>query len=189
MPLPLNDDALADFLQGWFAGLTGLDGTLVRPRWQLDPPQQPSRNITWMALGIKRRRRDFDIYKMHVGGNDQLDPPVAGYDITYRNEILEILCSVYGPYSDAIADLVWNGVAMSQNREALFGAGMGLIKVEDPYQVPELIKEKWLRRIDFEVHLRRAVSLQYPVLDIASATVEIISDTPSFTDTITVPVP
>ena len=40
-PAPLEDQALADFFQQYVAGITGIAGNLVRPRWQAEPPNIP----------------------------------------------------------------------------------------------------------------------------------------------------
>lgn len=179
-----NDDALIDLLQSWFAGLANLPGTMVRPNWQEDPPPQPERNQDWLAIGIRSRRRDFDTFTKHISGDPTADPPIPGYDATYRNEILILQCRAYGPNSDAIAASVWNNAQLGQNRALLLENGMGLVRVEDPHQAADFVKERWVRVIDFEVHLRRAIALTYPVLDLESASIEIISDVPPFTTTV-----
>jgi hypothetical protein len=52
-PQQLVDGAWDDFLHDVIAGTTGLDPTLVRPRWQSEPPNIP----TDTDCGLWRRAR------------------------------------------------------------------------------------------------------------------------------------
>jgi hypothetical protein len=49
-----NDDALVGVLHDMVVGVTGLPASLVRPRWQPQPPTQPSVSTAWCAIGITR---------------------------------------------------------------------------------------------------------------------------------------
>lgn len=168
--LPPNDQELEDLLQPWLVGLTGLDGSLVRPIWQEDPPARPERNISWMAFGFKGRKRDWSHYEKHITDPDD---ETKSYDLTYRNQELEITCVCYGPTANALSDSIWSNVQIAQNREFLFRNWMSFISVDDPTPLAEKLKEKWLPRVDVRIHLRRAVSLRYSVLDLAGATVTV----------------
>ena len=188
---PLNDNELQDLLQLWFAGVTSLNPSLVRPLWQEDPPETPPHDTTWLAFGIKGRPRDFDAYQKHVAGipDSGNAPAVPGHTKTYRNEELRIGCVAYGPQSDAVSAAVWNNGRMAQNRELLRKNGIGLIAVEDATPGAEYIKSKYVRRVDFDVRLRRAVSLLYPILDVVGAEIVLLTDVPESTTTIEVPDP
>jgi hypothetical protein len=176
-PGVLDDDALADFLQGWIVGLTGLDPTLVRPKWQAEPLEIPQGGVTWMEFGIKGRARDFDAYVTHVGALPATDdPPFAGqdaYDMVFRTEGLDVDCVIYGPNSDLVTTLLSAGTKIEQNLWPLASQGIRYISIGDPTAVPEKIKQKWVRRNDIRVNLRRAVSLRYPVQDLESVAVTI----------------
>lgn len=168
-PAPLEGQALNRFLQQVFVGITGLDGTLVRPRWQPEPPNIPPFGTDWMAFGIMRRPAD-------AFASTIPDPTGNGNNSIYRQEILEILCTFYGPDSDNYASLLREGFSVAQNREVLQLNSFGLVEVGEPATVPEMIKERWIYRVDMYVRLRRSILRTYPVLNILSADGSIDSD-------------
>jgi len=55
---PLMDAALDAVFQALVVGITGLPGTLVRPRWQPVPPTQPSVTTNWAAIGVTTNAAD-----------------------------------------------------------------------------------------------------------------------------------
>jgi hypothetical protein len=55
-PSPLDGDDLEDYIQQFVAGVAGMDGTLVRPRWQPEPSNIPDFDVTWCATGITHKR-------------------------------------------------------------------------------------------------------------------------------------
>ncbi len=57
-PTPLEGQALLDFVQSWVVGITGLDGPLVRPYWQSEPPNVPQAGEAWCAFKISTRPAD-----------------------------------------------------------------------------------------------------------------------------------
>jgi hypothetical protein len=161
-PAPLEGQALNRFLQQVWVGITGLDGTLIRPRWQPEPPAIPAFGTDWMAFGITRRKGDTFTSTIH-------DPTGNGNDSVYRQEVLDILCTFYGPDADNYASLLREGLFVSQNREVLQLNNFGLVEVGEAIAVPELIKERWTYRVDMKVTLRRSILRTYPVLNILSA--------------------
>jgi hypothetical protein len=186
--LPVNDDALTDILQAWLVGLSGLPGCMVRPWWQVEPPQQPDIEENWIAIGIGDSDRDFDTYSAHVAGNNVPDPRVPGYNVTYRNQTLTIHVRSYGKDAQGNADAIWNNAQISQNRALLLQQGFALVRVEKPTVGTDIVKERWVPVWDFDMRLRRAVSLQYPIDDFASAGVTVTLDTdPPLVETIAVP--
>lgn len=168
LPAPLEDAALDDFLHDVVAGITGLANDLVRPRWQEEPPNLPPRNVDWCAFGVMRRKADtFAVVQHQAAGQ--------GADRVTRHEELDLLASFYGPNCQAYGARLRDGLAVAQNREALFLAGMGLIAVGDVTRAPELIKAKWLSRADLPFQIRREVRREYPILNLISATGAIIT--------------
>lgn len=163
----LNDNALADFLQTAIAGITGLPGAVVRPRWQPEPPDIPPYGTNWCGLGVVSRRPDKFTYTRHNS---------TGFDRTYRQELLEILCSFYGPSSETNAELLSVGLQVSQNLEAMSLAGYGLVEVDDPLTVPELLNQRWQMRVDLGFKLRRVQIYDYPVLNLGAAQGTVVTD-------------
>ncbi len=160
---PLDDDALDDFLHDWVQGVTGFsDGTLIRPRWQPEPPTQPAFTTDWIAFGIVRSTTDNDAFEVH-------DPSGLGSDTVMLTEELEMLVSFYGPGCVANATTFRLGSRLSQNRDALRGVGIGLIEASGATVVPALTKERWVRRADISVRMRRNVTRLYQVRTILSA--------------------
>lgn len=168
-PAPLEGQALNRFLQQIWVGITGLAGTLVRPRWQPEPPAIPAFGTDWMAFGIMRRPGDAFPSTIH-------SPTGNGNDSIYRQEILEILCTFYGPDADSYASLLREGLFVAQNLEVLQLNNFGLVGVGETVAVPEMIKDRWTYRVDMYVTLRRSIEYTYPVLNILSASGTVDSD-------------
>jgi hypothetical protein len=170
---PLEDETLDDFLHDIVAGVTGLGGTLVRPRWQPEPAAIPSFGTDWLAFGIVSRRADSFAVEIHDGSGAN----GAGVDILIRHEELDLLCSFYGPNCQGYGSLLRDGICVAQNREALFLAGMGLISVGDLTRAPELIKNRWVPRCDLTMRLRREIRREYAVLNLRTAALSVAADT------------
>jgi hypothetical protein len=175
IPAPLEDDALDDFLHDVLAGITGLTADLVRPRWQPNVPDLPSRATNWCAFGIMSRSADTFDASNHDGTGD-------GADVLQRHEMLNIVTSFYGPNCQAYGALLRDGLGVAQNREQLFLVGMGLVSVGDLTKAPELIKNVWLQRADLPLTIRREIRREYPVLNLLSAQATLSA--PPVTDTI-----
>lgn len=181
-PAPLEGQALLRFFQQIIVGITGLDGTLVRPYWQAEPPNIPEEGDAWASFRITRRPADeFPFigrlpYQSVDDGNDHLQ----------RHEQLEILTSFYdlgstgennsGGLADAYAALFRDGLAVPQNREPLFLAGMGIATIGSEVTVPVLFKRRWKYQVDFDWSVRRQIDRVYPVNTIVSASGNIYTD-------------
>jgi hypothetical protein len=181
-PAPLEGRALLTFLQGWIVGVTGLPGKMVRPRWQIEPPNIPTNGTIWAALGISNRKADTFAYIAH----DPVGPTGDGADNLQRHEELTLDVDFYDDGVTGLADLyaavLRDGAAIGQNREPLFAAGFGLVEVTDIVSLPSLLKEQWLYRASTSVVLRRQVDRSYPILNVESAAGDIIDEA-----TVTVP--
>lgn len=180
---PLEGQALLDFIQGVIVGITGLDGTLVRPYWQSEPPNIPDAGTAWCAFKIAARDPATYAYVEH-------DADGQGSDELQRNEELHLLTSFYdlgsGGLADGLCALLRDSLLIPQNREALTGQSMDLVKTGEMTAVPIAVKTRWLYRVDMPVDLRRRITRTYSVLNLLSAQGTIVTDD-GITRTIKVP--
>lgn len=163
-----DDDALDDVFQALVAGITGIAGALVRPRYQAEPPNLPAFATDWCAIGVvDRRPADTYPFVKHDGAANG----GRGQDVLVRHEELIVRASFYGPNAGSNAALLRDGLAIKQNLDPLFEATprMQLAYVGDAERAPELLKNKMTNRWDFPFTVRRAVVRTYPVLNIVEA--------------------
>lgn len=159
-PLP-KGLTLQQFLQTVVVGLTGIDGKLVRPLWQPEPPQQPDITVDWLAFGIEAAAPDYSAY---------VSPPVGGGPIqTQRHEDLTLKFSIYGPHAFDTYGLIRDGLELPQNRFALFQANMGYTSISPAQRVPDLVNQRWVDRVECTVAIKREIQRTYPVLSFTSA--------------------
>lgn len=160
---PLQDDGLADALQEMVVGITGLDPTLVRPRWQAVPPKQPEATVNWAAVGETRIDNDTYAAILH-------DPAGEGSDTLYRSQVLEVVASFYGPNRYGYATLFADGLLIPQNNEAIQRNGLFLM---DPGSVvlgtSELVNMNWIPKADVRVTFSRQIARTYPILNVLEA--------------------
>ena len=109
---PTYDAALDAIFQQMIVGLTGMQGSLVRPRWQPVMPKQPEPNVDWCAIGVTLIDPDAGPAFVHDSTGD-------GQDVALRHESIDVLCSFYGPNAAANAALVRDAIAIPQNNNAL----------------------------------------------------------------------
>ncbi len=166
---PSEDDALDNLLQELVAGVTGLDGSLVRPRWQPTVPKQPEPKINWCALGITVQTNDAGPAIQHDGGGD-------GSDTYIRHQDIELLCTFYGPAAKGYAQMLADGMAIPQNSEQLGLNGMKFISVSEIRAAPDFVNQQWVRRYDLTLVLRRKITRTYAVLNLLSAEVQSTTD-------------
>jgi hypothetical protein len=156
--LPAEDDALDDVVHEAIVGITGITGDLVRPRWQPEPPTQPAFTVDWVAFGLNRSEEDTFTYDNTDG---------TTYTVQ-RDEMLYFLVSAYGPNAGRTRKMLSDGLAVSQNRDALLAAGLALVEMQEMTKVPALFKEKWVTRVDSTVVFRRRTTTVYTVATITS---------------------
>lgn len=167
---PLYGDALEDVFHDVIKGVLGFtDGTLIRPRWQPNPPNQPDFGTDWVAFGIMERKGDWSPYQAH-------DPTGNGGDgsnIFERDEELTLLHSYYGPNSAQLQSLFQDGLLIEQNRAALTANGIKLIEFKDAFNVPALLKETWVKKVDQRIVFKRRIRREYAIVHLLSANVSI----------------
>lgn len=166
---PLSGDDLENLFQGVIAGITGIAGSYVRPRWQPIPPKHPEPTVDWCAFGIVDIAADNPAITHTGTGN--------GHDDLFRHETIDVLCSFYGPLSMRMAGKLRDGIAIPQNSEALYAADIRFIETGPVRSVPELWNQQWIKRHDLMVVFRRKVAREYPILNILSADPAILTDT------------
>jgi len=159
---PLEDDALTSVFQQLIVGVTSLQGSLVRPRWQPTVPKQPEASVNWCALGITVMPLDDGPAIVH-------SPTGAGADTYIRHQTVEVLATFYGPSGMQYAQLLLDGLAIPQNLEQLKANDMQSVSEDGPRAVPEMVNEQWIRRYDVRLVFRRKITRTYPVLTILSA--------------------
>jgi hypothetical protein len=116
-PLPLDDEILHRRISNLIAGITGLPGNLVRPRWQPNPPQIPAPETNWVAVGVVTYPSSHGTpVRRHISDGD-------GYDVLDDPELIRLLASFYGPNCGAYARLCRHALWVEQNWEQLAPLG------------------------------------------------------------------
>lgn len=184
-PAPNEDDPLDDFFQSLVAGLTGIQGQFVRPRFQTEPPALPPVGTNWAAVGVMPdSATDFAPYVRHENVGD-------GQDRLIRHEVFKVLCSFYGPNAKANGDLLRDSLAIGQNREPLVLAQMALADLSSVTRAPSLEKGRMLNRWDMTLTIRRRIERTFAVRNIEAvdATVVVATADGVIVDTITTTAP
>jgi hypothetical protein len=180
--LALEGQDLEDYVQQWVAGVSGMDGAMMRQRWQPEPPNIPDWGVDWGAVGVTRHRPiGIWSYVGHCSDGN-------GYDQMQRHEDLEILVSFYGPNCDEYASNLHNGVMIWQNRSVLRLVGMAFVELDEAIRAPEMIKNRWWDRVDLPLVLRRIIIRNYAVRNLLSASAAVITDV-GYTSPVTVEPP
>lgn len=179
---PAEGDALDDLLQQAVVGITGLAGTLVRPRWQPVPTQEPpAPDTNWCAIGVHDETPDDNAAVIHHGDGDAEDTDTGalagGWSETQRHSDLQVLASFYGAQALSYANILRDGLAIAQNRDMLRAGGLAFVSSGKAVAMPELVSNRWRRRFDVMIKFRRMVQRSYAVRNINEAVGEIVSDT------------
>lgn len=169
--LPGNTTLLR-YIQQIIVGLTGLDGTLVRPKWQKNPPKVlPNPEDNYCTFGVSTN--DVEAGEAYVVPNE------AGSASTLqRHEELTVLCSFYGSDCQKNAGAFRDAFQISQNRDTLKAANMGFKETSAINFVPEIHGQVWFPRADVTVILRRQIDRTFAVLSFegSSGTIKGLKD-------------
>ncbi len=150
----LGDAALTAVFQNMVVGITGIDPTLVRPRWQPQPPTQPPPATDWCALGITHYTT-FD-YPQWTQDTD-----LNGTQ--HRLERIDLLSTFYGPNASALAALLRDGIYVSWNFGALEQQGVKLRSVDDIVHLGEEINSQFIQRSDLSLSFMRMIERVWPI--------------------------
>lgn len=149
---------LEHFFHDLIMGLTGINKTLVRPRWQPNAPTMPANSIDWIAFSISELEPDSTAYTVETLTASSL----------IRHEFYAVLCSFYGPNAQTNYRKIRDGLEIGQNRDPLFVNKMGYKTASKTTHAPELINDVWFDRYDATFEFAREVIKSYNILDIAS---------------------
>ena len=161
-PLPFTAGSLDAAIQLLIVGMTGLDPSLVRARWQPIPPQQPLATVDWCSFGARGQTPDAGPSVVHNASG-------AGQDKMQRHETIAWLASFYGPNSRTNAELLRDGFGIWQNRQALQADGMAFVDTSDLTRVPAKVNQQFVSRDDIIFTIRRQIRRSYPVPTIVVA--------------------
>lgn len=188
-PAPKQGQSFEDFVQEVFVGISGIDPTLVRPRFQTEGINLPPSDSDWMAFGATQYAPDvfavtdgpqiqgYVAYGYWAPGYAIQDPTDPAVNSFQRHEVVTFLCSFYGPNCAKNMALLRDGLQIPQNLETMTANSMTLVEATNGDRIPSLVKEKWLDRIDLSVQIRRLILRQYPILNLLSAHAVINTET------------
>jgi hypothetical protein len=160
---PPDDDLDLDTIIGTLvAGVTGLPGDMVLPRWQETQPRIPDVGETWAAVGVTATMPDDTPVQTHHGDGD-------GYTILRTFYRLDVLASFYGPKGDAYAKLTRDAFYVGQNREAMRSYGLNLIGFDTIRRVPEIVATQARRRSDLPFRLTQTIERRFEIRNILQA--------------------
>ena len=165
----VNDDALADIIQLFIVGVTGLAGKYVRPWWQPNPAIIPEGDTDWCAFNLGNFEAGQAYQSMQESG-DAMD--------FQQHESFDLSCSFYGAHCQRYAAVIRDGLQVAQNREALWLQGISVIGGVQIVHVPELINDVWHDRCDIVIAMGRQVNSEYAVLSVLGAEGAIETDVP-----------
>ena len=159
--------SVVQFIQSVLVGVSQIDGELVRPQWQGNPPGQPDAKRDWLSFAIKNPKSNtMAVITEDAEGNNNF--------LNYQD--FEVSCILYGPNAFDNMDLIIDSLEIPQNREALSSVNMKYVEASSAIHAPELINETWFERYDFTLYMRRAKQRVYPVLTILSASGVLVND-------------
>ena len=181
-PTPAEDLDLDGLFQPVIVGITGLDPTLVRPRWQPIPPKQPDQKTNWISFGTYEAAPDAGPYLQTVSTE-------PGSILSIRHEVLRVLVSCFGPEATAYAAGLRDGLGIPDNIDILRPFDIAFRGVSGSLRTfSTLVNQIQLRQCDMTLIFARKVTRSYGIHTIQSATIHLVDDT-HVDDTITVPPP
>lgn len=160
---------IEDVLHDMIAGITGLAGDHIRPRWQPDPPVVPEPDIDWCAFGISQFVPHNLPVIIHHGEGD-------GHSEMLDVEDLQVLVSFFGPMHMVLARHLRRGLYVPQNREQIRKAGMAFVAAGAIVPLPEQVALGWRPRADIALSFRLETRSTIPILNLKKMQGRIIPD-------------
>lgn len=139
------DQDLEDIFQAFIAGITSLQGAMVRPRWQQEPPPMPAIGENWCAFAIKSTKPDAGPYF------DQNDESMD----SIRHESIDLLLSFYGVNGQSLANIYKDGLAIPQNISQLSGYSIKFVECGEIIAAPDFLNNQYVHRYDLVTTFRR----------------------------------
>ena len=140
----LDSKTVEDLMHETIVAVTGLQNSLVRPRWQADPPEVPEPEVSWCAFGVTSEDAANFPYIEHGDGQSL---------ITDTSEI-NILVSFYGVNHRDYAKKLRMGLHVQNNLHLLRKAGIAFVKAGNISNVPAQVALGWRARADLNITLR-----------------------------------
>lgn len=182
-PKPPSGEQIIRALQKQIVALTGIPGTLVRPRWQPMPPSQPQADVTWASVGVQKVETDDYPSIVHDGSGTFPGALAPGVDRMTRHGTITVLTTFYGPEAETCAGVLRDALYVQQNWEPMTTIGLKLREVRDLAHAPELVNQQWIDRVDLEIDFRQQINRVYPVYNLDGADLVVHSDDANSTDT------
>lgn len=148
-----NDQELEDIFQDFIKGVTGLAGSMIRPRFQEKPLPVPAVGVDWVAFGIRTQRPDDGPYFEQHNENAT----------SIRHEVIDMALSFYGNHGQHFAKLFIDGTAIPQNIDQLKPYKIKFIGVGDVLTAPDLINEQYVHRFDVNATFSRKTERTYAI--------------------------
>ena len=168
-PAPLTGEQITRAMQKQIIALTGLPGSLVRPRWQPMPPSQPQADVTWASVGVTQVETDDYPAIVHDGSGTFPGALAPGVDRMTRNATLTVLATFYGPAAEGMASAYRDALYVPQNWELMSPFGLKLREVRDLARAPEFVAQQWIDRFDVQVTMRQQTTRLYPIYNLDGA--------------------
>lgn len=146
-----NDQELEDIFQGLIVGITSLQGEMVRPRWQNEPPPLPKISENWCAFGVKNTSSDDGPYFQQ--NKEDMD--------NIRHESIEVLLSFYGPQGQHFASLFKDGLGIPQNIARIRAHKIKFTGCGEILTAPDFLNNQYVHRYDMTATFNRQVKRSY----------------------------
>lgn len=147
------DQDLEDIFHELIAGITSLAGSLIRPRWQEEPPPMPAIGTNWCAFAVKSTTADAGPYfEQHTDDMDSI-----------RHEELELMLSFYGNNGQSIANIFKDGLGIPQNIDQIRQHKIKFVECSDIRPAPDFLNNQYVHRFDVVATFRRKTKRTYAV--------------------------